>query len=265
MEYKMIKNISVVTCVFNEEKRIERFLKSFIGFDEIIVFDKSSTDNTVAICKSYNAKVISIPYSDRGDIGKPVVQIARNNWLLLVTASDIIHPELKEILIALVNGENFEMEVIYVPYMIHCHGINSKHSVHDSDYRPCLVKKDVIDFNDRVHEELSINSTKIMFLPKSRNIAIHHLTHQNMDSSFERGIRYTKEELKNNYSLLKCLKNMIRVIFLGIKKRFWKIGWDGLAMMLLLLNYHIMIFLRVWEKKRNFNVESFYDELAKKL
>jgi len=260
-----MKNISVVTGVFNEEKRIERFLKSFSDFNEIIVFNKSSEDNTTAICQNHGAKVISIPYSDRGDIGETVVQIARNDWLLFVTASDIIHPKLHEKLIALINRENFNMELVFVPYMIYCHGINSSHSVFDTDYRPCLVKKDVVRFNDRVHEEISFDTTMKMFLPKSRNIAIHHLTHQGMDSSFEREIRYTKEELKKDNSLLKCLKSICGVVILGIKKMFWVIGWDGLAMMLLLLNYHIMVFLRVWEKKRNINVESFYNELAKKL
>lgn len=260
-----MEKISVALAVYNEEKRIERFLKSFSSFDEIIVFDKSSTDNTASLCLNSGAKVISIPYTDRSDFGKEVIQIARNNWLLFVTASDIIHPDLYKALIDLINKKDISVDIVYVPYMIYAHGISSIHSVFDSDYRPCLVKKDVVIFHDRVHEEVSFDSDKKYYLPKSRKIAIHHLTHENMDSSFERIIRYTKEELKKEQTLMKCLKIIFITIIQGIKRRFWVLGWDGVAMLLLLLNYHITVFLRTWEKKRNIDAESYYNELARNL
>jgi glycosyltransferase involved in cell wall biosynthesis len=260
-----MEKISVALAVYNEEKRIERFLKSFNSFDEIIVFDKSSTDNTVSLCLNSGAKVISIPYTNRGDIGKEVTQIARNNWLLFVTASDIIHPKLSNLLIDLINKKEFNKDIVFLPYMIYTHGINSIHSVFDSNYRPCLVKKDVIFFHDRVHEEVSFNSGKKYYLPKNRKIAIHHLTHENMDSSFERIIRYTREELKKEQTLMTCLKTIFKIIIQGIKRRFWILGWDGIAMLLLLLNYHITVFLRTWEKKRNIDVEFYYNELARNL
>jgi glycosyltransferase involved in cell wall biosynthesis len=259
-----MENISVLVVVYNEEKRIERFLMSFSCFDEIIVIDKSSTDNTVVICKDKSAKVVVIPYTDQGDIGKYGLEIARNNWILFVTASDIIHPQLKTRLVELINKNNFHAELVFVPYMIYCHGINSVHSVSDSDYRPCLAKKNIVSFKDKVHEELSFNTKNRYFLPKNRKVAILHLTHQSIDSSFERAIRYTKEEAKKNYSLKAYLKIIFKVVFWGIKRRFWKIGWDGVALMFLLLNYHIMAFLRIWEKKRNIYIETYYNKLASK-
>lgn len=46
-------NISVVVVVYNEEGRIENFLKSFLWADEIIVVDKSSTDRTIEIARNF--------------------------------------------------------------------------------------------------------------------------------------------------------------------------------------------------------------------
>ena len=49
------KKLSAVIITFNEEKNIERCLKSLANVvDEIIVVDSFSNDNTKSICKKYN-------------------------------------------------------------------------------------------------------------------------------------------------------------------------------------------------------------------
>lgn len=256
-----MEKISVLVCVYNEEKRIERFLKSFSRFDEVIVLDKSSTDKTVEIASSFpNVVIINMEYSDRGDLYKDCAEKARNEWVLFCTCSDIIHPQLVNELNEKVN--NTAADLIYVPYMIHCHGICSQYSVFDYKSRPCLAKKSICEFSDSVHKELSFNTTLKEELKINRQVAIHHLTHQNMESSFERQLRYSKEELKKGIPLKVAFKNILRVIKTMIRVRFWKIGWDGIAMGLLLIQYNIFVFLRYWEYYRNIDVEKLYDEMG---
>ena len=45
--------ISVVINTYNAEKFLKRVLDSVKDFDEIVVCDMESTDNTVAIAKEY--------------------------------------------------------------------------------------------------------------------------------------------------------------------------------------------------------------------
>ena len=52
----MIK-ASVYAIVMNEEKHIERMLKSVADFDEIIIVDSGSTDKTLEIAKKYTDKI----------------------------------------------------------------------------------------------------------------------------------------------------------------------------------------------------------------
>lgn len=53
-------NVSAVINVRNEAQHLSKCLKSIKDFvDEIIVVDMHSTDDSVAIAKSYNAKVFS--------------------------------------------------------------------------------------------------------------------------------------------------------------------------------------------------------------
>ncbi len=51
--------ISVVLATFNEEKNLPDCLESVKNLaNEIVIVDGTSTDNTVAIAKKYNAKIL---------------------------------------------------------------------------------------------------------------------------------------------------------------------------------------------------------------
>ena len=101
----MKNNITVITVVYNEEERIETLLKTMQWSDDIIVIEKSSTDKTKKIALRYTQNVITVPYSDTGDELKYGLEIAKNKWILTVTASDIIHPKLVDKLLELINSE----------------------------------------------------------------------------------------------------------------------------------------------------------------
>lgn len=68
------KRISVVIPARNEERRLPRLLESLvrIGFNEIIVVDDGSNDNTIKVAASYGVKVIKVKdfYPQKG--GKSV-------------------------------------------------------------------------------------------------------------------------------------------------------------------------------------------------
>lgn len=56
-------DLSVVIITFNEERNIERCLRSVkMLADEIVVIDSFSTDKTVDLCRSLGAKVIQHPF-----------------------------------------------------------------------------------------------------------------------------------------------------------------------------------------------------------
>lgn len=54
--------LSVIVPVLNEEKNIERCLRSIDWADEIFVIDSGSTDNTVKIAEHLGAKVVQFQY-----------------------------------------------------------------------------------------------------------------------------------------------------------------------------------------------------------
>lgn len=69
----MIK-LSVVIITLNEERNISRCLRSVKDIaDDIVVVDSGSTDNTIEICRNFNARVIHHPFEGH---------IQQKNWAM---------------------------------------------------------------------------------------------------------------------------------------------------------------------------------------
>ncbi len=256
-----MKNISVITVVYNEERRIESFCKSFSWSDDLIIINKSSTDKTREIALKYTNKVIDVPYSDTGDELKLALEASKNEWILMVTASNIIHPELVKDILKLLNKENFDYEVIMLPFAIYMFGINNDKSPWNVKYTNRLAKKSNIVLGNKVHEEYSVDSKKIYYMSYDSEKVLYHLTHETLEWFLERHIRYARAE-KEKYeerdkALKLCFKELIFSILKVIKKRTFFKGWDGLALSLAYISYFIMKYLFVWEKFNGIGTEKY--------
>lgn len=249
----MKNNITVTAVVYNEEKRIENFLRSFQWSDDIIVVDKSSTDRTREIAEQFNAKVIKVPYSDTGDETKFAVEAAKNQWVMTLTASDMIHPVLVDELLELINRDKFDYDIIAMPFAAYALGICNKRSPWFMPRKKWLFKKDVFSPCDQVHNETkNLASDKIYKMKPDKINALYHFGHQNLDPFYERCIRYSKAEVAKYKSmssgLLATTKELfLAIIYLLFFKRTWLLGWNGIALMLAFMNYYTMKYLAIWE------------------
>lgn len=254
---KFMKNISVIVVVYNEESRIETFIQSFLWSNDLIIIDKSSTDNTrETIAKYPQVKLIVTDYSDTGDEVKYGIECVKNEWLMTLTASDVIHPNLVSKLIKFINDDNFSYDVIALPFAIYVFGIRDvKRSPWCAAHKEWMYKKSVIHTSTTVHKEIFHNSKNIYVMPFSKSENLFHLTHETMDSFMERHIRYTRIETKNYTDEKSALRASFRDFLCSIKevcfkrKSFLK-GWDGIALGLAYISYFILKFLFVWQKFR---------------
>lgn len=262
----MKNGISVICLVYNEEARIERFIKSFYTFDEIIILDKGSTDRTVEIAQSYGVRIITVPFTDRGTVWQIGVDQAMCNWVLLLTASDVIHPEFTKQLYSRIEDEEFNKKYTCanIPTTMHILGLSEPHLHTDWKWRNTLSKRENLKMEERIHEEMVCKPDIRYTFPYDREIAIHHLSHESLEICYERQLRYAKEELRKGFTYKECFKNIFKEIFEGIKKRVWLAGWHGVGTTLLMVSYRIQIFLRLLESERG-DIAKGYNEYAEKL
>lgn len=95
------QHISVVINTYNAEEHLKVVLEAVKDFDEIVICDMESTDQTLDIARSYNCKIITFPKGNLR-IVEPARQFAIDKasspWVLVVDADEIVTPELRKYL-----------------------------------------------------------------------------------------------------------------------------------------------------------------------
>lgn len=85
-------NISVCIIAKNEEKRIERLLKSLLPYNfEIVVVDTGSTDCTLEVVSQYTSSVYSYEWCNNFSKARNFsLQQAKNDWILMMDSDEWI-------------------------------------------------------------------------------------------------------------------------------------------------------------------------------
>lgn len=108
MEHHPVK-ISAVIITYNEEKNIERCLKSLQGIaDEIIVVDSYSTDKTAEICKRFEVNFVLHPFEGYVRQKNYVLDLASYDHILSIDADEAISEELRESILQVKNDWRYD-------------------------------------------------------------------------------------------------------------------------------------------------------------
>lgn len=113
----MKKDLTVLILTFNEEKHIERCIKSLQEFaKEIFIVDSFSTDNTVNIAKELGAKVYCNKwknYATQFNWGLENCPI-ETEWVMRMDADEYIMPELSNEIISKLDNVDDDTTGIYI-------------------------------------------------------------------------------------------------------------------------------------------------------
>jgi glycosyltransferase involved in cell wall biosynthesis len=86
--------ISVFIVTQNEEKYIEKTLKSVSLFDEVILVDSGSTDSTLDIAKRYGAKIYTHSWQGYAKQKQYAMSLCSNDWVLNLDGDEAINQNL---------------------------------------------------------------------------------------------------------------------------------------------------------------------------
>lgn len=104
----LVEGLSVVIITFNEERNIERCLKSVVDLSsDIVIVDSGSTDKTHDICASYNCRVFYREFDDYSSQKNYANSLAKHNLILSLDADESLSDELKNSIVNLkYNSDN---------------------------------------------------------------------------------------------------------------------------------------------------------------
>lgn len=184
--------LSVVLITLNESKHINDCLASVAWADEIIVVDSGSTDDTVEIAHTFNAKVIHQDWLGFGPQKQFAIEQASGDWILSLDADERIDNILKDEILHSIAAHPHETGY-FIPRLSYFCG----QAIHHSGWRPDhvlrLFKRGQGRFSaDPVHEKIELDGQS--------NYLTHSIIHYSYDT-FEQVLQKI-----NRYSTLSAQK-----------------------------------------------------------
>ena len=238
----MIEKISAVIIAKNEEKNIERVLKSLTWVDEIVLCDTGSTDKTINIAQKYNCKIYNIGWQGYGLAKQRAVNKAENNWILSIDADEEVSEELKKEILEIMKNPKFNC--YYIKRISFYLGKKINFCGWRNDYPKRLFNKQYGNFNDEpIHESLIINGERGRIMSP-----LFHYSYPDISTHFAKMNLYSdiaaeKLKAKSFHS------SILHAILFGISKfinmYIIKLGFlDGRVGFLLCLNSAIGVYLK---------------------
>jgi glycosyltransferase involved in cell wall biosynthesis len=105
MEIKPEPKISAYMITFNNERTIERALKSLTWADELVVVDSFSQDKTAEICRRFTDRVYQREWPGYRAQYQYAADLTTHPWVLFVDADEEVPPELAREIRKVVEGD----------------------------------------------------------------------------------------------------------------------------------------------------------------
>lgn len=87
--------ISVTLLAKNSERHLEKVLAALHSFDEVLLFDNGSTDQTLAIARRFpNVQIKEGTFKGFGPTHNEATSLARNDWILSIDSDEVVTPSL---------------------------------------------------------------------------------------------------------------------------------------------------------------------------
>ena len=161
----MANKISVTILTKNSSKYIKECLQALEKFNEVIVLDNGSTDETMKIAKTFkNVKIYENEFIGFGPLKNLAILYTTNDWVLSVDSDEIFSSELVDEIISLDLEDQKVYSILRDNYyngkLIQCCGWND-------DWVNRLFNKNSTKFNEKkVHESIVLDNFQLEKLQK---------------------------------------------------------------------------------------------------
>lgn len=249
----MAENITVTILTKNSAKHLEKCLLSLKYFDEVVVLDNGSTDNTLELARAFrNVKVYENEFIGFGPLKILATEKASNDWVLSVDSDEIVSKELADEIRSL-RLENrtvysIKRDNYYNRKKINCCGW-------EHDWVNRLFNRQETGFDKKiVHESLRLNSDLII---RKLHHPLKHLTFDDASHLIKKMEHYSTLWAKDNRGKKRssALKAVTRGLFVFFKSYILQkgllYGYRGLVISVSNANGAFYKYIKLYEANRN--------------
>lgn len=249
-----MQKITTVVITLNEERNIERCLRSVLPIaDEVIVVDSGSTDRTAEICQNYNVRFVRREWQGYAAAKNYGNSLACNNYILSIDADEVVSEELAQSIVKckehLQGWYSFNRLTNYCGRWIrHC-GWYPDEKIRLFDRRNTRWE------GGYVHETL-VSDNPIS--PTKLNGDLHHYSFQSISDHIGKIHSYSTLAAKKMYeerrrSSLTSLLVGPPIVFIQkyLFQQGWRDGFEGFVISLLSAYDKTLRWLKLMELERN--------------
>jgi (heptosyl)LPS beta-1,4-glucosyltransferase len=245
----MPPRLSAVVVAQNEERNIERCLRSLRFADEVIVVDAYSEDRTAEIARSLGARVLSRAWDGFAPQKQFAIDQARGDWILLVDADEEASEALAGEVRSVVDGESPGRAAGYrVRRESFFMGAAVRHGPWRDDSNVRLCRRGQGSVSRRpVHEGIVLAGEA-----GTIRAPLFHYTHQTLSESFRRLNRYTTLEAVERAARRRIGLFDVVVPPLGVFLRYyiiggcWKAGMRGFLLSAITAMYRSVLYSKTY-------------------
>ena len=222
-------NISVVVLAKNNEQTIKKTLESLNKFNDVIVYDNGSSDNTKNIAKSFsNVNLIEGEFKGFGWTKNQAASFAKNDWILIIDSDEVVDTELFNELKNMVLNQDTVYKLNFKAFY---KDIQVKYCGWNNQKIKRLYNKKITSYNSNdVHEDIITDGLKIEFIKGN----VEHYSYQTISQFIIKADRYSTLFAQNNVG--KKSSSPIKAFFNGmysflrtyILKQGFRDGYVGL-------------------------------------
>jgi glycosyltransferase involved in cell wall biosynthesis len=265
--YSLRVQISVVLITHNEASQLGRTLESVkplvhAGQGEIIVVDSGSTDRTLEIAKTYEAKVFMEEWKGYAAQKNSAIEKATGDWILSLDADEELSRGAVQVIERILGPDSPKYATVagvWFPRKNHFMGRWIRHGGFYPDRKLRLFRHGQASFSARaVHETVSTNGRTLIadrdFNPGDDIALIHHsyptlsdyIDHMNRYSSL--GAEMAVTEGHTGFSVINIV---VRPLVTFVYNYFCRLGFldrrEGLLLHLYHAGYVSWKYAKVWE------------------
>ncbi|NOQ91540.1 MAG: glycosyltransferase, partial [Flavobacteriaceae bacterium] len=181
------QKITAIIPTFNEELNIEAAIKSVDFADEIIVIDSFSTDNTVALAKKHEVRLLQRKFDDFSSQKNYAINKVKYDWVFVLDADERISLVLKEEIKNTLKKQKDEVAYWVCRTNIYMNK-EIKYSGWQNDKAIRLFKKEFCKYNGKLVHEKIVAKGKTGVLENK----IKHYSYKGIDAMILKRNRYAQ-------------------------------------------------------------------------
>ena len=244
----MLNKISVVILTKNSSKYLEQVLTTVSTFDEVVILDNGSIDDTMTIAKTFdNVVVYEHEFIGFGPLKNYASSLAKNDWVLSLDSDEVLTKEFIDSL----KNRHLDPRSVYTIERINYYKDKKIQYCWNNDIIVRLYNKNSTKLNDKyVHEGIESNGLNVELL----NGNIKHYSYSNISEFIVKADRYSTLFAEQNAGKSRStpMKAIGHSLFAFIKtyilKRGFLDGYIGLIISYTQASEKFYKYMKLYEK-----------------